>query len=178
MIQKVKSRIIEPTLKGLQENHISYKGFIFFGLISVEGEPFVIEYNCRLGDPETEAIIPRLKSDIVTLFFDLHNQSLGKKPIEIDERFAATIMLVSGGYPGEYESNLPITLPTVSPTSFLFHAGTGVNELGEIITKGGRVLAITSLDLNKKKAEEKSRVLADQIFFKNKYYRKDIGFDL
>jgi phosphoribosylamine--glycine ligase len=87
-------------------------------------------------------------------------------------------MLVSGGYPGEYESNLPITLPTVSPTSFLFHAGTGVNELGEIITKGGRVLAITSLDLNKKKAEEKSRVLADQIFFKNKYYRKDIGFDL
>jgi phosphoribosylamine--glycine ligase len=178
MIEKVKSRIIEPTLKGLQENQLPYKGFIFFGLISVDGDPFVIEYNCRLGDPETEAIIPRLKSDIVTLFLDLHNESLGLNPVEVDERFAATTMLVSGGYPGEYESNLPITFPADLSPSFLFHAGTDVNEKEEIITKGGRVLAITSLDADKNMAQEKSRFLADQIYFKNKYYRKDIGFDL
>ena len=178
MIQKVKTRIIEPTLKGLQENNISYKGFIFFGLIAVKGEPYVIEYNCRLGDPETEAIIPRLKSDLVSLFFDLHKQKLGQNAIEIDDRFAATTMLVSGGYPGEYESNFPITLPSDSSPSLLFHAGTGVNDKGELVTKGGRVLAITSLDSDKNKAAEKSRWMADQIHFKNKYFRKDIGFDL
>jgi phosphoribosylamine--glycine ligase len=178
MVQKVTSRIIEPTLKGLQKNNISYKGFIFFGLISVAGEPFVIEYNCRLGDPETEAIIPRLTSDIVSLFYDLHEHRLGENPIDIDPRFAATTMLVSGGYPGNYESNLPITLPDGVSESFVFHAGTGLDEQGSIVTKGGRVLAITSLDAEKSKAEEKSRWLADKIYFKNKYYRKDIGFDL
>jgi phosphoribosylamine--glycine ligase len=178
MIQKVTSRIIEPTLKGLQKNNISYKGFIFFGLISVAGEPFVIEYNCRLGDPETEAIIPRLTSDIVSLFYDLHEQKLGENPIEIDPRFAATTMLVSGGYPGNYESNLPVTLPGEVTESFVFHAGTGLDDQGGIVTKGGRVLAITSLDADKSKAEEKSRWLADKVYFKNKYYRKDIGFDL
>jgi phosphoribosylamine--glycine ligase len=178
MVQKVTSRIIEPTLKGLQKNNISYKGFIFFGLISVAGEPFVIEYNCRLGDPETEAIMPRLTSDIVSLFYDLHEQKLGENSIEIDPRFAATTMLVSGGYPENYESNLPITLPNEVTESFVFHAGTGLDGQGGIVTKGGRVLAITSLDADKSKAEEKSRWLADKIHFKNKYYRKDIGFDL
>jgi phosphoribosylamine--glycine ligase len=178
MIEKVKSRIIEPTLKGLQENRISYKGFIFFGLIAVAGEPFVIEYNCRLGDPETEAIIPRLKSDIVTLFIDLHNGTLGDNPIETDERFAATTMLVSGGYPGAFEIDLPIAFPADVASSYLFHAGTGINENGEVITKGGRVLAITSLDTEKKKAEEKSKKMADLIHFQNKYFRRDIGFDL
>jgi len=178
MIQKVKSRIIEPTLKGLQENRIAYKGFIFFGLIAVAGEPFVIEYNCRLGDPETEAIIPRLKSDIVSLFYDLHNETLGNKPIETDERFAATTMLVSGGYPGEYESNLPVTFPTDSASCLLFHAGTGINDAGEVITKGGRVLAVTSLDMDKERAAFNSKKMAGLIHFKRKYYRSDIGFDL
>jgi phosphoribosylamine--glycine ligase len=178
MTHKVISRIIEPTLRGLQENRISYKGFIFFGLISVEGEPFVIEYNCRLGDPETEAIIPRITSDLVSLFFDLHHRTLGDTPIEIDTRFAATTVLVSGGYPGTYESHLPISFPTEAHSSLLFHAGTDTNEKGEIITKGGRVLAITSLDSEKSKAMEKSRLQAEQIHFDHKYFRRDIGNDL
>ena len=175
---KVEERIIKPTIKGLQKENIDYLGFIFFGLISVNGNPFVIEYNVRLGDPESEVIIPRIKSDLVELFLAAGKKDLSKYTIEVDERTAATVMLVSGGYPGQYKKGYIVkNLEKVSNESIIFHAGTNHKD-GFTITNGGRVLAITSFGNNKNDALKKSYLNADIIEFTDKYYRKDIGFDL
>ena len=177
MMQKVEERIVKPTISGLQNRGISYHGFLFLGLIRVNNEPYVIEYNCRMGDPETEVVLPRLKSDLVDLLYAAATDKLGTKTVEIDERAATTIMLVSGGYPEAYAKGKVMTgFDTVSD-SILFHAGT--KQDGEnIVTSGGRVLAITSLGETFQEALAISNKNADLIDFEGKNYRKDIGFDL
>jgi phosphoribosylamine--glycine ligase len=176
-MNKVEERIVKPTVEGLKKEGINYKGFIFFGLISVENEPFVIEYNVRLGDPETEVIIPRIKGDLLKLFQAVANNSLKGYKIEVDNQIATTVMMVSGGYPGEYEKGHEIyNLGKVS-NSIVFHAGTTYKD-GMTVTSGGRVLAITSMGKTKEEALAKSYTNADIIDFKNKYFRRDIGFDL
>ena len=177
LMQKVKERIIEPTLHGLQARQIDYKGFIFFGLIKVADEPFVIEYNCRLGDPETEVVIPRIKNDLVELFLAVFEGNLGQKEMLTNPMSAATIMLVSDGYPGSYENGKKITGIDQVTESLVFHAGTRL-ENGTWQTNGGRVLAITSLDKDKDAALAKSRSSIEKIHFDGMQYRKDIGFDL
>ncbi len=177
MMQKVKSRIILPTLKGLDERNIDYVGFIFFGLISVKGEPFVIEYNCRLGDPETEAILPRIQNDIVEIFLALFDDSLYEIPLELDKRTAATVIMVSGGYPGNYGIHKPIRIKTPEE-SIIFHSGTKRGPEGQLLTNGGRVLAITSMGENHHAAVAASIQVAESIEYDQKYYRRDIGFDL
>ncbi len=178
-MQKVDDRIIAPTVRGLQQENLTYFGFIFFGLMNVKGEPFVIEYNCRLGDPETEVIIPRLKTDLVALFAAMDNGTLEDANIGFDERAAATIMAVSGGYPGNFEKDKPINIPTnllESNESLLFHAGT--RKKGEtVFTNGGRVLAVTSFGETIKEASEKSISLLEKISFEGIYFRKDIGYE-
>lgn len=176
-MDKVRERIIEPTISGLAKENIVYKGFIFIGLISVGNEPFVIEYNVRLGDPETEVIIPRIKSDFVELLKGVANGNLQDKTLEIDERYAATVMLVSGGYPDVYEKDKIIDGLNSMNDSLVFHAGT-VAKKGSVYTAGGRVLAITSYGKTKHDALEKSFKVAEEVTFDKKYYRKDIGFDL
>lgn len=176
-MDKVENRIIIPTIKGLQQEKIEYKGFIFFGLISVKGEPYVIEYNCRMGDPETEVVIPRLKSDIIELFEGVATGTLSERDIEIDERSAATVMLVSGGYPDEYEKGKKITGTELIDDSILFHAGTTLKN-GEVVTNGGRVMAITSVAKDLETAITRSVYNADMVKFDKKYYRKDIGQDM
>ncbi|MBL0340179.1 MAG: phosphoribosylamine--glycine ligase [Bacteroidetes bacterium] len=176
-MKKVEERIIIPTVNGLQEAGIVYKGFIFIGLMCVKGEPFVIEYNARMGDPETEVVIPRLKNDLVELFIAVANQSLNKVKIETDSRTAVTTMLVSGGYPEDYEKGQVITGLENCEESLLFHAGTEMKE-GKIITSGGRVLAITSFGNSIEEAAEKSTRNATKINYEKKYFRKDIGQDL
>ena len=176
-MNKVKERIIEPTVKGLIKENIDYKGFIFIGLISVNNEPYLIEYNVRLGDPESEVVIPRIKSDLVDLLEGVANGKLNEKDIDIDKRCAATVMLVSGGYPEAYEKNKKIEGLGEIKDTLVFHAGT-INKEGSIYSAGGRVLAITSLGETKKKALEKSFEVAESITFDKKYYRKDIGFDI
>lgn len=176
LMEKVISRIVEPTVQGIKEENISYKGIIFIGLIRVNNDPFVIEYNCRLGDPETEVVLPRLESDLVDLFASLFDGSLKNKSIEISEKSAATVMLVSGGYPLAYAKNKEMSIP-VTNDSLLFHAGTKTVD-GSIVTSGGRVLAITSLDTDFRKAIHTSMEHAEKITFEGKNYRKDIGFDL
>lgn len=176
--KKVEERIIIPTIEGLQKEKIDYLGFIFFGLINVKGEPYVIEYNARLGDPETEVIIPRIKNDLVELFVAAANKQLNEINIEIDQRTATTVMLVSGGYPGDYAKGYTIkNLEKVSNDSILFHAGT-THKDGLTVTNGGRVIAITSFGNNKDEALAKSFKNAELIEYTDKYYRKDIGFDL
>ena len=176
-LKKVEERVIKPTVLGLQKDKIPYIGFIFFGLIRVKGEPKVIEYNCRMGDPETEAVIPRIKSDLLELFIATANNNLENYEIEIDKKAACTVMLVSGGYPEAYEKGKNITGLDDANESLLFHAGTTVKN-NQIVTNGGRVIAVTSLDDNYKEALKKSYKNIKKIHFDGMNYRKDIGFDL
>jgi len=176
-MKKIEDRIVIPTVKGLQEEQIDYKGFIFIGLIKVNNDPYVIEYNVRMGDPETEVVLPRIKTDLITLLEATANQNLDKIKLEIDAKTAATVMLVSGGYPEAYEKGKVISgLDTISD-SIVFHAGTLNNE-DRILTNGGRVLAITSMGTNYKEALEKSYNSIEKLHFDEMNFRSDIGFDL
>ena len=177
MMDKVKTRIIEPTLKGLQHRQLDYKGFIFFGLISVDNEPHVIEYNCRLGDPETEVIIPRITSDFVSIIEGIYNGKLSEIEVEISANSAATIMLVSQGYPEKYAKGKEIIIDKSITDSIIFHAGTVLSEY-DIVTNGGRVIAVTSYADNHKNAVIKSLKNIERIHFDGMNYRTDIGFDL
>ena len=176
-MDKVHNRIIVPTVKGLKSEGISYKGFIFFGLINVKGDPYVIEYNCRMGDPETEVVIPRLKSDILDLFEGVATNTLSERDIQFIDKSAATIMMVSGGYPEAYEKGKSIYGLNTVAESLVFHAGTS-SDGPSILTAGGRVLAVTSYGKNIDSALEKSYESISKISFENAYYRKDIGHDL
>ena len=176
-MKKVEERIIKPTVQGLQKDQIPYNGFIFFGLISCQGEPMVIEYNVRMGDPETEAVMLRIKSDFVDLLMGAADGTMAEKSIEIDPRTAVAVMLVSGGYPGPYEKGKVITGLDQVENSFAFHAGTSFKN-GEVCTDGGRVLAISSYGESIDQALAQSYKNAQRIDFEEKYYRKDLGFDL
>ncbi len=177
-LNKVTEKIIKPTIKGIEEEKFNYKGFIFFGLINVGGEPFVIEYNCRLGDPETEVVLPRIKSDIIQLFEACFDGSLGNFKIEIDERCASTVMLVSGGYPEHYQKGKKIRNIDLLEDVLPFHAGTSFDDKGNVITSGGRVIAISALASNINDALNKANTGAETIDFDKKYFRSDIGNDL
>lgn len=174
---KIEERVVKPTIEGLKRRKIDYRGFIFIGLIKVGDDPYVIEYNVRMGDPETEVVIPRITSDLVKLFMAVAKQNLKSKTILVDERSAATIMAVSGGYPEDYEKGKVISGLDNIEDSIVFHAGTGVNE-SEVITSGGRVLAVTSFGNDFREAIKKSYQNLDKLSFDKMYYRKDIGFDL
>lgn len=177
-MEKVENRIIIPTVEGLKKDGMNYKGFIFFGLINVDGDPFVIEYNARMGDPEAESVIPRIKSDLFDLFEGIANNSLNECSIEIDDRFSTAVFLVSGGYPESYEKGKLISGLDEVTGSILFHAGTKVNNNNEVITSGGRVIAVSSYGESMREALDTSYKNAGIVDFDKKYYRKDLGFDL
>jgi phosphoribosylamine--glycine ligase len=177
LLEKIENRIVKPTILGLQKDEIEYKGFIFIGLINVKGEPIVIEYNVRMGDPETEVVIPRLQSDLVALFVAVANKKLNEIEIEIDSRSATTIMLVSGGYPEDYEKGKVISGIEKVQDALVFHAGTKTDN-DKIVSNGGRVLAITSFGIGYQEAIKKSYQNIEKLHFDKMYFRKDIGFDL
>jgi phosphoribosylamine--glycine ligase len=177
LLEKIENRIVKPTIEGLKKDNIQYKGFVFIGLINVKGEPIVIEYNVRMGDPETEVVIPRLESDLVELFQAVANEKLNEINLEVTDKSAATIMVVSGGYPEEYVNGKVISGTETVTDSIVFHAGTKQDN-DTIITNGGRVLAVTSLGDNFEEAIKKSYQNIEKLHFDTMYYRKDIGFDL
>jgi phosphoribosylamine---glycine ligase len=184
--KKVVERIIEPTVKGIQEEELEYKGFIFFGIINVGGDPYVIEYNCRMGDPETEVVLPRLQNDVIQLFIATSQQRLNEVKIMEDDRAAATVVAVSGGYPGDYQKGLSIdfgylfnpeaTKAMKENSMFVFHAGTTTTEEG-VVTNGGRVLAVTALAENIREAAHRSLDILSQIYYDDMYFRDDIGYE-
>ncbi len=179
LMEKVRTRIVEPTVRGLAARQIDYQGFLFLGLIRVNGEPFVIEYNCRMGDPETEVVMPRLKTDFLELMMAMKNQTLDQVDIQSDPRTAVTVMLVSGGYPGTYNKGIPIRKPSGEPhpDAMLFHAGTQLIE-NQLVTSGGRVLACTAFGKDIPEARHRAYTLADTIHFDQMALRRDIGLDL
>ncbi len=176
-MDKVENQIIIPTVKGLKKDEISYSGFIFFGLIAVKGDPYVIEYNCRLGDPETEVILPRLKSDIIELFDGIATDTLSERDVEIDLRSVSTVMLVSGGYPESYEKEKEIKIEETDDKTMLFHAGTSFKN-NKLVSSGGRVITVTSYGKNLETAIETSYKNINSVTFDKAFYRKDIGKDL
>jgi phosphoribosylamine--glycine ligase len=176
-MKKVNDRIIIPTVEGLKKDRIDYKGFIFIGIIKVKDEPMVIEYNCRLGDPETEVVLPRLKNDLVELFVATANQQLADARVDEDPRVACTVVAVSGGYPGTYEKGFPISgLDFRVPGTQIFHAGTTEKE-GQTVTSGGRVLCVTSFGESIEEASESAVEVMGEIDFDGMYYRRDIGYE-
>lgn len=177
-MHKVEKRIIEPTIKGLQQERLPYCGFIFFGLINVESEPYVIEYNVRMGDPETESVMPRLRNDLIDLLEATVEGKLAEQEIEIDPRYAVTVMMVSGGYPEKYEKGKVITGLDAVKNSIVFHSGTKRDDKGNLVTNGGRVLAVTSYGATKEEALKQSFANIAKINFDGSYFRHDIGFDL
>ena len=176
-MDKVENQIIIPTVKGLKKDGISYSGFIFFGLIAVKGDPYVIEYNCRLGDPETEVVLPRLKSDILELFDGIATDTLSERDVEIDLRTASTVMMVSGGYPERYEKGKEISIENTDEKTTIFHAGTIIKN-NKVVSNGGRVIAITSYGKNLETALKTSYKNVEKVTFDGAYYRKDIGKDV
>ncbi|MEI6821729.1 MAG: phosphoribosylamine--glycine ligase [Bacteroidota bacterium] len=177
-MKKVEKRVIIPTVEGLKNDNILYKGFIFIGLMNVGGDPFVIEYNARLGDPETESVIPRIKSDIIDIFKGIANNNLHETKLEIDDRYAACVMMVANGYPGNYAKGDVISNLDLVKDSLVFHAGTKYDSDGNIVTNGGRVIAVTSFGDTIESALKKSYESVNIIDYRGKYYRKDIGKDL
>ena len=177
-MQKVEDRIVRPTVEGLAQEGIDYKGFIFFGLINVKGEPMIIEYNCRMGDPETETVMPRLSCDLVDLFEGVVAGDLDWREVSFDPRAAVNVMLVSGGYPQEYQKGFPIEgLAQVSPDAIVFHSGTAVKD-GKLVTAGGRVISVTCYGRDKAEALQQAMDNVQKITYTDRYYRRDIGQDL
>ncbi|WP_281636827.1 phosphoribosylamine--glycine ligase [Flavobacterium marginilacus] len=177
LMEKIETRIVKPTIEGFQKDGIAYKGFVFIGLINVNNEPIVIEYNVRMGDPETEVVVPRLKSDLVELFLAVANEKLDEFNLEVDERSATTVMIVSGGYPEDFEKRKVISGLESVTDSIVFHAGTKLDN-GNVVTNGGRVMAITSYGDNFQEALNKSYQNVNKLHFEKMNFRKDIGFDL
>ena len=176
-MQKVVQKVVAPTIAGLAAEKIRYRGFVFFGLIKVGNEPYVIEYNCRLGDPETEVVLPRLKTDLLQLFDALFDGSLGSEKTEHHAAAAATIMMVSGGYPDAYGTGFPVQIGTMPADAIPFQAGTAIREDGKVVTAGGRVLALTALAPTLREALQKAYKAVANISFQEQYYRKDIGYE-